>query len=375
MCITNTGVARACRQSEADPGQANGVNPCRAQQGGTLHTNFCEKDRAMPHSPNPGRRATLAGLAFLPWAGGRAFAQSGAFPTRTIRLIVPFSPGGGPDVTARRVAEALTTRLGKQVIVDNRVGATGMIGMTELARAPADGYTIVLINLANAIAQAMQAKPPVELTRDTAPIALIGNQYTVLCVAPNSPARTVALLVKLLKASPGAYTFGSGGNGTPAHLAGELFRRAVGGDARHIPSKAIATALTDVGRGEVSFIFSIGNSAIPLIRSGRLRALAVAAPQRIAAMPDLPTMAEAGVAGVELQSWTGLAAPAGTPAPLIEQLNRALRDVVAAAEMRQFFENLGIEVADTSAQEFGALVRAETVRWAAFVKQAGIGID
>lgn len=310
----------------------------------------------------------------LAWCGGGAVAQA-SFPTRTIRLIVPFSPGGGPDVSARRLAEALSTRLGKQVIVDNRVGATGMIGMAELARAAPDGYTIVLVNLANAIAQAMQAKPPVELVRDTAPIALIGNQYTVLCVAPNAPVRTVAELSQRLKASPGTYTFGSGGNGTPAHLAGELFRRALGADARHIPYKSIATALTDVGRGEVSFIFSIGNSAIPLIRSGRLRALAVAAPQRIAALPDLPTMAEAGVAGVEVQSWTGLAAPAGTPPAIILQLNHALREVLAAADMRLFFENLGIEVADVSAQEFGALMRAETVRWAAFVKQAGIGID
>lgn len=324
---------------------------------------------------DPGRRAALAVLTLLPWTSGGAMAQSGGFPTRTIRLIVPFSPGGGPDVSARRIAEALTTRLGKQVIVDNKVGATGMIGMAELARAPADGYTIVLINLANAIAQAMQAKPPVELTRDTAPIALIGNQFTVLCVAPNSPARTVAELGRLLKAAPGAYTFASGGNGTPAHLAGELFRRAIGADARHIPYKSIAVALTDVGRGEVSFIFSIGNSAIPLVRSGRLRALAVAAPRRIAALPDLPTMAEAGVAGVEVRSWTGLAAPAGTPPAIILQLNRALREVLAAADMRGFFENLGIEVADASAQEFGALVAAETVRWAAFVKQAGIGID
>jgi len=329
----------------------------------------------MSHSPDSGKRAALAMLALLPWAGNGAVAQSSGFPTRNLRLIVPFSPGGGPDVTARRVAEALATHLGKQVIVDNRVGATGMIGMAELARAPADGYTIVLINLANAIAQSMQAKPPVDLTRDIAPIALIGNQYTVLCVGPNAPERSVADLVKQVKAAPGVYTFGSGGNGTPAHLAGELFRRAIGADARHIPYKSIATALTDVGRGEVNFIFSIGNSAIPLIRGGRLRALAVAAPQRIAALPDLPTMAQAGVAGVEVQSWTGLAAPAGTPPAIILQLNRALRDVLAAADMRLFFENLGIEVADASAQEFGALVRAETVRWAAFVKQAGIGID
>lgn len=364
---------RALRQSEPDTRQAVGTNAWRNLA--AFFAPLFEKGHAMPQRLNSGRRATLAALALLPCASGGAFAQSSGFPTRTIRLIVPFSPGGGPDVTARRIAEALTTHLGKQVIVDNKVGATGMIGMAELARAPADGYTIVLINLANAIAQALQAKPPVELTRDTVPIALIGNQYTVLCVAPNSPARTVTELTKLLKASPGAYTFASGGNGTPAHLAGELFRRAIGADARHIPYKSIAVALTDVGRGEVSFIFSIGNSAIPLVRSGRLRALAVAAPQRIAALPDLPTMVEAGVAGVEVQSWTGLAAPAGTPLPITLQLNRALRDVLAASDMRLFFENLGIEVADASTQEFGALLRAETVRWAAFVKQAGIGID
>ena len=325
-------------------------------------------------APRGSRRAMLAALACLPGVGN-GFAQSAGFPARTIRLIVPFSPGGGPDVTARRLAEALTARLGKQVIVDNRVGATGMIGLAELARAPADGYTIVLINLANAVAQAMQAKAPVELVRDTAPVVLLGHQYTVLCVAPTSPARTLAELVKLVKDAPGAHTFGSGGNGTPAHLAGELFRRAIGADARHIPYKSIPVALTDVGRGEISFIFSIGNSAIPLIRSGRLRALAVAAPQRIAALPDLPTVTESGIAGVEVQSWTGLAAPAGTPPPIIDLLNRAVRDTLVQSEMRQFFGNLGIEVADGSAQEFGTLVRAETVRWAAFVKQAGIGLD
>ncbi len=320
------------------------------------------------------RRAALAALAMLPWAN-RTPAQVAGFPARPIRLIVPFSPGGGPDVSARRIAEALTVRLGKQVVVDNKVGATGMIGMAELARAPADGYTIVLINLANAVAQAMQAKAPVDLVRDTTPVALLGHQFTVLCVAPNSPARTVAELVKLLKDAPGAHTFGSGGNGTPAHLAGELFRRSIGADARHIPYKAIPTALTDVGRGEVSFIFSIGNSAIPLVRNGRLRALAVAAPHRIAALPDLPTLAEAGVGGVDVQSWTGLAAPAGTPRPLIELLNRAVRDTLMQADMRQFFGNLGIELVDGSAEEFGALVRVEVVRWAAFVKLAGIGID
>ena len=320
------------------------------------------------------RRAAMAALAMLPWAS-RTSAQVAGFPARPIRLIVPFSPGGGPDVSARRIAEALAARLGKQVIVDNRVGATGMIGMAELARAPADGYTVALINLANVIAQAMQAKPPVDLARDTTAIALLGHQYTVLCVAPNSPARTVVELVKMLKDAPGVHTFGSGGNGTPAHLAGELFRRAIGADARHIPYKAIPTALTDVGRGEVSFIFSIGNSAIPLVRSGRLRALAVAAPQRIAALPDLPTLAEAGVAGVDVQSWTGLAAPAGTPRPLIDALNRAVRDVLAQADIRQFFGNLGIELVDGSAEEFGALVRTEAVRWAAFVRQASIGID
>lgn len=320
------------------------------------------------------RRAALTALAVLPWAS-RTLAQVGGFPARPIRLIVPFSPGGGPDVTARRIAEALTARLGRQVIVENKVGATGMIGMSELARAPADGYTIVLINLANAVAQAMQAKAPVDLVRDTAPVALLGHQYTVLCVAPDSPVRTVAELVKMLRDAPGAHTFGSGGNGTPAHLAGELFRRVIGADARHIPYKAIPTALTDVGRGEVSFIFSIGNSAIPLARSGRLRALAVAAPQRIAAMPDVPTLAEAGVGGVDVQSWTGLAAPAGTPRPIVDLLNRAVRDTLTQADMRQFFGNLGIELVDGSAHDFGALVRVEVVRWAAFVKQAGIGID
>ncbi|MBL8377619.1 MAG: tripartite tricarboxylate transporter substrate binding protein [Burkholderiales bacterium] len=321
------------------------------------------------------RRATLAALCALPWLSLRAAAQVPGYPAKPIRFIVPFSTGGGPDLSARRIADALGPRLGTSMVVENRVGATGMIGLAELARSPADGHVIALVNLANTIAQSMQAKPLADTVRDLAPVTLVGRQYTILCVAPNSPARDVAGLTRLLKDAPGQHTFASGGNGTPAHLAGELYRRAVGVDARHIPYKALPTALTDVGRGEISFIFSIGNSAIPLVRNGRLRALAIAAPQRVAALPDLPTLAEAGVPGVDVQSWTGIVAPAATPRAIVDTLNRALRDVMTQPEMRTAFENLGIEVVHNSPDEFGALLKSELQRWTAFVRQAGITQD
>lgn len=321
------------------------------------------------------RRTMLTALACCAWPARSAQAQSAAFPAKPIRFIVPFSTGGGPDLSARRIADALGPRLGTSMVVENRVGATGMIGLAELARSPADGHVIALINLANTIAQAMQAKPLADTVRDTAPIALFGRQYTVLCVAPNSPARDVAGLTRLLKDAPGQHTFASGGNGTPAHLAGELYRRAVGADARHIPYKALPTALTDVGRGEISFIFSIGNSAIPLVRNGRLRALAIAAPQRIAALPDLPTLSEAGVPGVDVQSWTGIVAPAATPRAIVDTLNRALREVMTQPDVRAAFENLGIEVVLNSPDEFGALLKSELQRWTTFVRQAGISQD
>ncbi|MBL8384545.1 MAG: tripartite tricarboxylate transporter substrate binding protein [Burkholderiales bacterium] len=322
---------------------------------------------------HPRRRALLGILAAA--AAGTSRAQAPTFPARTMRMILPFAPGGGPDTIGRRVAEGLATRLGTNIVVENRVGATGMIGLAELARAAPDGHTIGLVLQAHTVAQAMQAKPVADLVRDTAPFALIGRQYTVLCVGPGSPARSVADLAQMLKAAPGAHTFGSGGNGTPAHIAGELFRRTVGADARHIPYKALTVALTDVGRGEVSYIFSIGNSAIPLVRNGRLRALAVAAPQRVPAIPDVPTLAESGISGVEVYSWTGLVAPAGTPPAIVEVLNRATRDVLGQSAVRQAFENAGIDVMGGSAEEFASLVKSESARWAAFVRQTGITAD
>jgi tripartite-type tricarboxylate transporter receptor subunit TctC len=322
------------------------------------------------------RHVIGAAIAALGLATQPVQAQESAesYPSHPIRFIVPFGPGGGPDIIARRLALGLSDRAKQPVVVDNKPGATGLIGVQELARSAPDGYTIATINLGVLVAQLLSPGTQVNLVRDTSAVAMPFRQYTVLLVAPSLPAHNVKELVDYLKARPNSF-FGSGGNGTPAHLAGEIFRRSAGFNATHVPYKQLTTALSDVIRGDIQYIFSIGSSAVPMAQSGRLRALAVAAPKRLAVLPDVPTMAESGFADPDVNSWSGIVAPPGTPAPIVQKLNRLMREVVHDPVHGKAFEALGLEIADPTPEQFAALLRSESLRWARFVKEAHITLD
>lgn len=326
---------------------------------------------------DPLRRAFAVALATacaLP-AARAVRAQPADWPSRPIRLVMPFSAGSGPDVITRHIARALAERLGTTIVVENKVGGTGLVGTQEVARAAPDGYTIAYTNIALPVAQELLAKGAFNVARDLTPIGGTSRSINVLVVPPQLPARNVAELVALLKARPGAYSYASGGNGTPAHLAGEVFKRAQGLDVVHVPYKALAAAINDLARGDVHLLFGTSGSVVPAIQGRRLRALAVAGPRRLTALPDVPTMAEAGFPGIDVQSWAGLVAPRATPAPIVARIGQALREVLAEPETARFLETNGSEPFPIGAPEFGQLLASESDRWARFVRETGLTAD
>lgn len=346
--------------------------------GPTLHadgTTHREASRASGPSP---RRSALAGLGVLALCGASPSVRAQAsdtWPTRPIRLIQPFSAGSGPDVITRYVARGMSERLGQNIAVEHKVGGSGLIGMQDVAKAAPDGHTIAYTNIAVAVSQELLGKGAFSLTRDVVPIGGSSRSINVLVVAPSLPARSVAELVALLKARPGAYSYASGGNGTPAHLNGEMFKKAQGVFAVHVPYKGLAGAVNDMARGDIHFLFGTSGSMVPAITGGRVRALAVAGPKRLPALPDVPTMAEAGFAGNDVQSWSGLVAPPGTPEPVIARMSQVLREVLADPATARFMENAGAEPYPTSPAEFGAVLAAESVRWQRFVRETGLKVD
>lgn len=300
-----------------------------------------------------------------------------AFPSKPFRLIVPYSAGSGTDLGARRAMQGIADRLGKPVVVENRTGATGLVGMAELVRSAPDGHTLAHVNIAISIAQAIMTEMNFSLPRDVAGVGLYASQYAVIVTPATQATRSIAELVALAKSRSGALNFGSGGNGTPAHMTCELFRRSVGIDAVHISYKSIVTALNDTARGELQFSCSVLGNVVPLLKQGRLRALAVSNPARSAALPDVPTLTELGVKGVDVRSWAGLIVPSKTPPAIIAKLNRALRETVADPQVRSFYENLGLETADgeNSPAQLDALMRSESTRWAGMAKELNLKVD
>jgi tripartite-type tricarboxylate transporter receptor subunit TctC len=300
-----------------------------------------------------------------------ACAHAQPYPAKPLRLIIPFPPGGSNDVIGRAIGAQLADRLGQGVIVDNRGGAGGLIGIDAAAKAPADGYTLLLISTTLPMSVAL-GRLPADIMNSFAPVALLGSGPSVLAVPPTLPVDSIKGLIDLAKAKPGQLNAASAGIGSFQHLATELFRLQAGIDFVIVQYKGGGPALADTLAGHVHMNLGSLVQILPHIRSGKLRALGIGAARRNAALPDVPTLAEAGVPGYEANNWWGVLAPAGTQAAILGRLRQEIAAILESPEMRKRFEAEGGEAANAGVQEFSDLVAAETAKWTRVVKEAGI---
>lgn len=321
----------------------------------------------MPHPIVPRSAATiLLTLLLVP-----AHAQS--WPTKPIRFIVPLAPGGSVDIAARLVAQELSTTLSQQVAVDNRAGGGGNIGAELAARAAPDGYTIVMGSSSNfGVNPSLYRNLPFDPIKDFEPVGMVSLAPNVLVLNPSVPARTVRELVALAKARPGSLNFASSGTGGSPHLAGELFKLVTETNITHIAYKGTGQAMGDLLAGQVQMSFGTVLALLPQIKSGKLRALAVTTKKRVAALPDVPTMAEQGYAGIETTAWNGVLAPARTPQAVIRRLNGDLVRILSTPQVRDRFDAQGAEAVPSSPAEFGQFIREEIDKWGKVVRAAGL---
>jgi tripartite-type tricarboxylate transporter receptor subunit TctC len=329
--------------------------------------------------PQASRRALLSALAA---AGavplltpGAALAQGAAWPSKPLRIMVGASAGGGTDIIARMLAEKLSVSLGQQVVVENRPGASNTIAADLTAKAAPDGHTLLAAtNTGQAIAPHL-LKLGFDPIRDIAPIALIVNVPNVLVVNPQVPAKTVAELAALVRARPGEFRYASSGVGSTQHIAGEAFASATGTKLTHVPYKGSAQAHLDLMSGQIEMMFDTTSSAMQHIRSGKLRALAVTTPRRSPELPELPTLAEAGVAGAEMSTWYGLFVTGGTPQPVIDRLTAEVGRVMQMPDVQTRLRGLGGEPGTLTRDQFAAMNRADYERFGKLIKDAGIKLD
>ena len=312
----------------------------------------------------------LISLMLLAAFAGVAFAQA-PYPNRPVRLVVPFPPGGGVDATARVLSQKLTEAWRQQVVVDNRTGAGTTIGTEIVARAAPDGYTLLLTNNALAISAGLYPKLRYETGKDFLPIMEVLRAPFVLVIPVASTAKTVRDLIALAKAKPGELTFGSGGNGSTAHLSGEMFKTMAGINIVHVPFKGSPAAVIGVISGQIAMAFPNLPPALPHVRSGKLKALAVTTAKRSAAVPELPTVAEAGLPGYEATAWFGVLAPAATPPQIIAKLNAAIVKSLRTREMQERLAAEGTEPVGNTPEQFAQIVRNDIAKWAKVVKSSG----
>jgi tripartite-type tricarboxylate transporter receptor subunit TctC len=312
--------------------------------------------------------AVLA-LAFAAAAAGAAFAQG--YPTKPMRLVIPFPPGGSNDVVGRMIAFQLSDRLGKSVVVDNQGGAGGIIGTEAVARAAPDGYTLLLISVAHAFGSSMY-KLPYDPIGAFAPVSILGTGPVALCVNAKLPVNSLKDLIALAKAKPGELNYATAGVGSFQHLSSALFKLQSGLDIVHIPFKGGGPAMADVVAGNTQIVIGSLIQMLPQINSGRLKILGVGSEKRVPALPDVPTISEAGVPGYEATNWWGIVAPAGTPRPVIDRLHKELSAILATSETKKRFESEGGEAVQMSPEDFGKFIVSETSKWARVVKEAGI---
>jgi tripartite-type tricarboxylate transporter receptor subunit TctC len=320
-------------------------------------------------------KAFVRGAAFLV-AAFATIAGAQTYPSKPIKWVVPFQPGGTTDILARTIGEKLSVALGQPVVIENKPGAGGGVGAEYTAKQPADGYTIMGGTIStHAINASLYKELPYDPVKDFVPLTLIARVPNMLVVNPDVPAKNVSELIALLKANPKKYNFASSGNGTSQHLSGELFKTMAGVDMQHIPYKGSPPALQDVVGGQVTMTFDNITTAWPLAKAGKLRALAVTTAKRSAVAPDVPTLAESGLAGYEVGSWQGVFAPAGTPPEVVKRLNAEMVKIINMPDVREKLVGLGAEPVGNSSEEFGMFVKAEVAKWADVVKKSGAKVD
>jgi tripartite-type tricarboxylate transporter receptor subunit TctC len=306
---------------------------------------------------------------------GVADAQAQAYPTRPIRMISPFPPGGPTDLVGRLVSQRLGENIGQPIVIESRPGASGNVGLEAAARSPADGYTIVLSSPVIALSPLMYSKLNYDPNKELTPIALVGAVRNVLVVHPSVPARNLKELVQIARKSPGRLNYGSGGVGTTTHLAPELLKSLEKLDIVHVPYKGSGVALGALVGGQIDMLVIAAPAAVQQINAGRVRALAVLMPERFADLPNVPTSKESGFPNFEISVWYGMLAPTGTPREIINRLNAELAKSVTAPDMKAKFASAGVEPLTSTPEEFGAFIKSEATRFARVIKDAGIKAD
>lgn len=332
---------------------------------------------ASSFSPRAARRRQLLraiGVSPIALQGVSAFAQT--FPVRPVRLIVPFPPGGPTDLVARPLAHALSSALGQQVVVDNRGGAGGSLGADAVAKAQADGYTLLMGTVGTqAINQSLYKKLSYDPGRDFAPIGIVASSSLAAVVHPSAPYKSVAALIEAARRSPGQISYGSAGNGTPGHLTGHMFATAAEIQLSHIPYRGSAPAISDLLAGQIRLMFDPVQSVLEHLKAGKLQALAVSGGSRLPVLPQVPTFSEAGLKGVETAAWWGVFAPVATPAPVVQTLASAVRAVTASDDFHRRMESLGVQIPQLTDAAMARFQRTEMEKWGKAVKDSGVSVD
>ena len=298
------------------------------------------------------------------------------YPGKPIHIVVPSAPGDGSDLTSRLIGDKLAAVLGQPVVIENKLGAGGVVGTEYAARQPADGYTLIMANAgSHAINAALYSKLPYDPAKDFAAVALVGIAPNMMSVNPSLPVKSVAEFIAYAKAHPGTINYGSGGNGSSAHLSAELFKTMAGIQMNHVPYKGATPALTDLAGGQVQVMIANLPPMLPLVKAGKLRALAVTTTRRYPGLPDVPTVAESGLAGYETVAWFGLFAPAGTPKEIVSRLNREVNAIVSQPDVRERLLGMGMEPALGTPEDFAARQAADIAKWKKVVADSGAKVD
>lgn len=326
-------------------------------------------------SPSRRRAIALACTAALSALAALPTHAASDYPNKSIKLIVPYPPGGPTDIVARVVAQKLSERLGQTMVIENRPGAGGNLGAEGVARSPADGYTLLVATTAHAINPALFAKLNYSITKDFAPVSQLTAGPLVIVATPGLAANNVKELIALAKTKSGGINYASSGNGQSTHLSAELFSAMAGVKMNHIPYKGSAPALTDVMSGQADVMFDTMLSAMPFVKGGKLKAIAVTSAQRSPSAPEIPTVAESDLAGFEAIAWNGLVAPAGTPREVIDKLNAELRKVLEAPDVKQRFDAQGFAAQWNTPAQFSGFVQSEVEKWAKVAKTSGAKLD